>query len=312
MKNSRRESFVFLTFFTPTLLWLLVFFLAPLVIIWVYSFSDNVGLTEIDTSLDAWSFDNYADIFVDPLPTVLLRTFWITGLSTLICLLIGFPVALVIATAHRKWKPWLLLVIILPFWTNLVIRAYALAGLLGRNGPVDGARESLWTVANDGLDWFGLGHLQLLGESYVNESLIGLPGTVVLGLVFVHLPFTVLPIYAALERLDRSYLEASLDLGAGQLRTFFSILLPMTAAGLAAAVIITFIPMLGSFLIPTALGRGNVELISNIIERQFKDANNRPFGAAISLLLLYLTFILLALQALAASRRKRGRHGAEA
>lgn len=307
MNRSRASSAVFLSFFTPTILWLLAFFLVPLLIIWVYSFGQNASLTEIDTSLDAWTLDNYARIFEAPLPQLLWRTLVITGISTLICLLIGFPVALVIATANRKWTPWLLLVIILPFWTNLVIRAYALQNLLGRRGPVNETLEGFWGIGDGALDALGLGHLELLGERFEPFIFLGEPGTVILGLVFVHLPFTVLPIYAALERLDRSYLEASLDLGASQLRTFFFVLVPMTAAGLAAAVIITLIPMLGSFLIPSALGSDKVALIANVIEQQFKGANNRPLGAAISLLLLYLTFIILALQSLAAARRKPGR-----
>lgn len=292
MSASRRESAVFLTLFSPTVLWLLLFFLVPLLIIWVYSFGTNLSLTEIDTSFDVWSLKNYEKILEPPIPELLLRTVWITGVSTLICLVIGFPVALVIATAGRRWKPWLLLVVILPFWTNLVIRAFALANLLGRRGPVN--------------DLLELVHGVFSAERFEPTIFIGEPATVILGLVFVHLPFTVLPIYAALERLDRSYLEASLDLGASQFRTFFSVLVPMTAAGLIAAVIITFIPMLGSFLIPSVLGSNKVALIANVIEQQFKEANNRPFGAAISLLLLYLTFIILAVQSLIASRRKRG------
>ena len=121
------------------------------------------------------------------------------------------------------------------------------------------------------------------------------------------LPFTVLPIYAALERLDKSFLEASLDLGASQWRTFRSILLPLTIGGVATATIITFIPMLGSFLTPALLGRGQVDMIANVIERQFKGANDWPFGSAMSLFLLYITFIILAIQAFAQMRRRKGR-----
>ena len=138
-------------------------------------------------------------------------------------------------------------------------------------------------------------------------TFLGTQAGVVIGLVYVALPFTVLPIYSALERLDKSYLEASLDLGAGQLRTFFLVLLPLTMSGVVTAAIITFIPTLGSFLTPDLLGRGQVDMIANVIERQFKKANDWPFGSALSLVLLYVTFIILALRSINDMRRSRGR-----
>jgi len=120
---------------------------------------------------------------------------------------------------------------------------------------------------------------------------------VILGLVYVHLPFMVLPLYSALDRLDKSLLEASLDLGAGHLRTLFKVVVPLAIPGIASGVLITFIPALGAYLTPDLLGGPDSQMIANIIERQFKRANDWPFGAALSFLLMYLTFIAIAIQA---------------
>jgi spermidine/putrescine transport system permease protein len=124
----------------------------------------------------------------------------------------------------------------------------------------------------------------------------------VFGLVYVHLPFMVLPLYSALDRLDRSLLEASLDLGAGHVRTILQIVVPLALPGIASGILITFIPALGAYLTPDLLGGPDSQMIANIIERQFKRANDWPFGAALSFLLLYMTFIAIALQAVLAKR----------
>ena len=296
MEHWRRSLATFAAFSGPTILWLLVFFLIPLGIIWLYSFGEVVNLVDVETT---WTLSNYDRIFDREIVVLFWRSLWMAGLSTLICLVIGYPVALVIATADPKWKPWLLLVIILPFWTNLLIRTYALLNILGTRGRV-----------NEFLGWIWNGVDGALGGAIGAFQPIKFLGTelgVIIGLVYVALPFAVLPIYSALERLDRSYLEASLDLGAGQIRTFFSVLLPLTAAGVVTAAIITFIPTLGSFLTPDLLGRGQVDMIANVIERQFKKANDWPFGSALSLFLLYVTFIILAVRAMVDMQRSKGR-----
>ena len=299
MEDFRSNVRTFLAFFGPTFGWVLLFFFVPLGIIWLYSFGENVSLTEIETT---WTGANYARLLEPEILTLFWRSLWLAGLSTLICLVIGYPTALVIATANRDWKPWLLLIVILPFWTNLLIRTYALLNILGTRGRVNDVLGGIWDTGGGVLSFVGLD----IGP-FEPVKFLGTQSGVIIGLVYVHLPFTVLPIYAALERLDRSYLEASLDLGAGQWRTFWSILLPLTMAGVVTATVITFIPMLGSFLTPDLLGRGQVDMIANVIERQFKSANDWPFGSAISLMLLYVTFIILALQSFAAMR-KRDRH----
>lgn len=304
MESWRRSLPVFSAFAGPTALWLAVFFLVPLGLIFSYSFGENVTLTEIETT---WTLSNYERIFVPEIVTLFWRTLKLAGIATLICLLIGYPVALVIATAETKWKPWLLLLIILPFWTNLLIRTYAMLNILGSRGRINETLKWVWEQVGALIDAVGLDAAALMGERFVPIGFLGSETGVVIGLVYVHLPFTILPIYSALERLDRSYLEASMDLGAGQFRTFFLILVPLTSAGLVTAAIITFIPALGSFLTPDLLGRGQVDMIANVIERQFKRSNDWPFGSALSLFLLYVTFIVLALRAVADMRNAAGR-----
>jgi len=291
LEDYRQQPRVFAAFALPTLIWLLLFFVAPLAIIWMYSFGENISLVEIKTT---WTLDNYARIFQPEILELMWRSLWIAGIATILCLIIAYPVALVIATAHPDKKPWLLLLIMLPFWTNLLIRTYALLNILGTRGRLNEALGWLWGVSNSFLNKIGLGEWQLLGESFTPLKMLGTPSGVIFGIVYVSLPFAILPIYSSLERMDKSLLEASLDLGAGQWRTFFNVLLPLTMAGVVTAAIITFIPALGQFLTPDLVGRGQVDMIANVIERQFKRANDWPFGSALSLFLLYITFLLLA------------------
>lgn len=302
MESWRRSLPVFLAFSGPTIIWLLVFFLIPLGIIWFYSVGENVSLTEIEVT---WAVSNYDRIFEPEILTLLWRSLWLAGITTVISLIVAYPVALVIATAEVKWKPWLLLIIILPFWTNLLIRTYALLNILGSRGRVNDVLYYLWTWADTALGWIGLGWV--LGDRFVPVKFLGTELGVVIGLVYVALPFAILPIYSSLERMDRSFLEASMDLGASQFRTFFLILIPLTTAGLATAAILTFIPTIGSFLTPDLLGRGQVDMIANVIERQFKRANDWPFGSALSLMLLYVTFIILAIRAWVDMSRSKAR-----
>jgi len=304
MESFRTHLRVFLAFFTPSFGWLALFFVAPLVIIFLYSVGETVSLTEVKTT---WTLQNYIKILEPQILTLLWRSVALALISTIVCLVIGYPIAMVIASAGSRSKPWLLLVVILPFWTNLLIRTYALLNILGTRGRVNEMLEWIWTQADGLLNVVGLGAYNLIGEQFEPIIFLGRWSGVIIGLVYVQLPFTVLPIYAALERLDRSLLEASLDLGASQWRTFRTVLLPLTMAGVMTAAIITFIPMLGSYLTPAILGRGQVDMIANVIERQFKGANDWPFGAALSLILLYVTFIILATQAFAAMRLKKGR-----
>ena len=295
MESWRRNPLVFWVINLPPTLWLVVFFLTPLALVWALSFGEKRGVVDIEIT---WTLDNYARAF-DPLYLkIFLKSFRMATVTTLLCLVVGFPVAFMITFAPQKWKPWLLLLIILPFWTNLLIRTYALIAVLRTRGFVNFTLEWFWDQANGFLGLLGLGEFHLLGEGYEPLGLLYNDFAVIFGLVYVFLPFMVLPLYASLDRLDRSYIEASLDLGAGQLRSFFAIVVPLAKAGIFSGVVITFIPALGSFLTPDLLGGPDSLMIANVIERQFKSANDWPFGAALSFILMYLTFFALFLRAL--------------
>lgn len=303
MQDIRGRLGVFFAFSVPTFVWLILFFVAPLGIIWLYSFGENVSITQIETT---WTLENYQRILQPEIVFLIGRSLWLAFISTAICLLIGFPMALVIASSSHSAKPWLLLAIMLPFWTNLLIRTYALLNILGTRGRLNDVLRWLHERAEQLLDLLKLGHLGLLGDGFTPLTLLGKPAGVIFGIVYVSLPFTILPLYSALERVDKSLLEASMDLGASQLQTAHKVLVPLAMSGIITAAIITFIPALGQFLIPDLLGRGQVDMIANVIERQFKKANDWPFGSALSLTLLYATFILLALRSLHdAARSKR-------
>lgn len=295
MDSWRRNPLVFWIFAIPPSVWLLAFFLAPLALVWFFSFGEKRGIVDIAIT---WTLDNYWRA-LDPLYLqIFAKSFWFAGVTTAICLLAAFPIALAITFASPRWKPVLLLIVILPFWTNLLIRTYALIAVLRTRGYVNFGLEWLWDVGNGFLGAIGLGDMQLLGAQFQPLGLLYNNFAVVFGLVYVYLPFMVLPLYASLDRMDKSYLEASLDLGASQLRTFLSIVVPLAMPGIVSGVIITFIPTLGAFLTPDLLGGTDSQMIANVIERQFKSANDWPFGAALSFLLMYVTFFALAVRSL--------------
>ncbi len=291
-----RAKPVFAALFAPPVLFLAAFFLAPLGIVWLYSFGHNISLTEIAIS---GTEANYARALQPLYLGILLKSAWIAAVVTLICLVAGLPVALAIAFASPRLKVWLLLLVMLPFWTNLLIRTYALIAVLRDEGFVNQGLRLGWSL----MAALGV----RLSPTFQPLELLYSNAAVVFGLVYVQLPFMVLPLYAALDRMDRSLLEASLDLGAGHLRTFWHIVLPLALPGVASGVIITFIPTVGAFLTPDLLGGPDSQMISNVIERQFKRANDWPFGAALSFVLMYLTFAGMALQAFLARRRAGAR-----
>jgi spermidine/putrescine transport system permease protein len=284
--------------------WLLAFFLVPLALVWAMSFGEKVGLIDIAYT---WTFDNYARA-VDPLYLgVFAKSLWFAGLTTLICLVVGFVVAMAISFGPTRWRVPMLILVMLPFWTNLLIRTYALIAVFRTRGVVNGVLEQMWEWSSGLLALVGLGHLELLGPRFEPLELLYNNFAVVTGLVYVHLPFMVLPLYAALERMNHSYIEASLDLGASHFRTIVSVMIPLAMPGIITGVIITFVPALGSFLIPDLLGGTDSQMIANVIERQFKSANDWPFGAALSFVLMYVTFIAIALRALWSARQRQSR-----
>jgi spermidine/putrescine transport system permease protein len=274
------------------MLWLLFFFVAPLAIVWLYSFGENRGMAAIDIT-GTWS--NYGRALQPLYLAIFVKSLVIAGITTLFCLILGFPVALAISFASDRAKPWLLLLVMLPFWTNLLIRTYALIAVLRGEGYINMSLE--WALTTIGL---------VEPSAFEPYKLLYNNGAVVVGLVYVHLPFMVLPLYAALDKMDRSLIEASLDLGAGHLQTLWKIVAPLALPGILTGIIITFVPALGAYLTPDLLGGPDGQMIASIIERQFKRANDWPFGAALSFLLMYATFIAIALKSLLSRGKETG------
>ncbi len=289
MENWRRHPLVFWAMGLPGTVWLIVFFLLPLGFVWLMSFGEKRGIVDIAIT---GTLENYLRAFDPVYLGILFKTVRISLIVTILCIVIGYPVAYVIAFSSKRVRTWLLLAIILPFWINMLIRTYALIAVFRTRGYVNFALA--WLYDTVGLDVL-FGPFQPLSMLY-NEF------AVIFGIVYVFLPFAVLPMYAAIERLDRSLLEAAADLGASPSRTFFSVTLPLTRSGITSAILLVFIPALGSFLIPELLGGPNAYMLGNVIAAQFKKANDWPFGAALSFLLMYATFAVLAIRSLLVGR----------
>jgi spermidine/putrescine transport system permease protein len=245
---------------------------APLSIVLAYSLLTRSPYGSIGKP---WTLDNYSRL-ADPLYlAIFLRSVWIAAAATILCLLLGFPLALFITRAGKRKHLYLTLVI-LPFWTSFLIRTYSWMFLLRDTGLI-----------NSILLRFGLIHQPL--------PLLYNYGAVLLGLVYAYLPFAVLPIYATLERLDPSLLEASADLGARPWQTLLRVTLPLAAPGFLAASVLIFIPCLGAYLTPDLLGGGKTVLIGNLINNQFTTARDWPFGSAAALALMAIVLVLLLL-----------------
>lgn len=297
LQDWKQQKGPFAAIVTAPIFWLLVFFVAPMAIVWLYSFGENAGAADIAIS---GTLDNYKRATEWLYLSIFLKSLVVAGITTIICLIVGFPVAMAITFSSPRWRPWLLLGIMLPFWTNLLIRTYALMTLMGTNGYANKGLGFLW----DGASWLKtLVGLQPL-SAWTPLELLYNNFAVVLGLVYVHLPFMVLPLYSALDRMDKSLIEASLDLGAGHFRTMMKIVVPLAMPGILAGVMITLIPALGAYLTPDLMGGTDSQMIANVIERQFKRANDWPFGSALSFLLIYAMFILIALQSMRAGKAK--------
>ncbi|HEX2429743.1 MAG TPA: ABC transporter permease [Aestuariivirgaceae bacterium] len=290
MESWKDNPRVFWILALPGTFWLLCFFLLPLGIIWLMSFGEKTSITDVAIT---GTLANYLRAFDPVYLQILWKSIWVSVLATALCLLVAYPVAFAICFAPARWKPLLLLLVILPFWINLLIRTYALIAVFRTNGFVNYGLAFVYDLV--GLSAL-LGPFQPLQLLYNDFAVIA-------GLVYVYMPFMVLPLYATIERLDRSYLEASLDLGASQSRTFLSVTLPLTMPGVVSGIILVFIPCLGSFLTPDLLGGANAVMIGNVIERQFKAANDWPFGGALSFLLMYATFFALAVRSALAGRK---------
>jgi spermidine/putrescine transport system permease protein len=278
MKQVGSHRLIFWLTFIPPTLWLLIFLLIPLSIIGSFSFSEKRGLIDIELS---WILNNYIRAGDLIYLSTLIKSIGVAGITTIICFLFGFPLALGIASAPPRWKSILLIAVILPFCVNLLIRTYALIAVFRTRG-----------FFNFGLEWFA----DLLNVPFEPLSLLYNDTAVILGLVYIHLPFMILPLYAGFEGFNKTLLEAASDLGASKLELLTSIIIPIITPSIISGCILVFIPALGSYLTPELLGGPNSQMIANVIERQFMNANDWPFGSALSMVLIYLTFGALALR----------------
>ncbi len=251
----------------PAVTWLVVFFVAPLFIVLVYSFLERGTYGGV-----VWQFtvENISRVF-DPLYlNTFMRSVYIAMITTVICLFLGFPLAFFIATRPPKRRNTLLLALMIPFWTNFLIRTYAWLTILRTNtGLINTSLMSLGIIKEP---------LPLFGNDFA----------IILGLVYGWLPDMVLPIYAALERLDWSLIEAANDLYASGTKAFMRIIWPLSLPGVVAGSMLVFIPSLGAFVTPAILGGGKSLMIGNIISNQFLAAHDWPFGSALSMLMMVL------------------------
>ena len=298
MENWRQNKLAFAVLALPPTAWLVIFFTVPLIIMWVYSFAERGPQGQIVLAVN---FANYIRAVEWIHLGIIWKSIWIAAITTAITFAVGFPLAMGIAFAPQKWKNPLLLLVILPFWTNLLIRTYAWIAVLRTRGFLNFGLE--WVHGQLDAAFTLVGLPDLMGRFQALELLYN-QKAVVIGLVYVYLPFLVLPVYATLEKLDKSYLEASLDLGAGHWRTLVSVTIPLALPGILSGCLLSFILSMGTFLTPDLLGGPDSEMIGNLIARQFSSSRDWPFGAALSFLLLYFTFIVLWVRASLAGRQQ--------
>ncbi|MBP5276481.1 MAG: ABC transporter permease [Lachnospiraceae bacterium] len=255
----------------PVAALLILLVAVPLIYVLVMSFC---RVDEYYNVVYKFTLSNYTKLLSVEYVKIYGRSLLISFITTVMCVLIGYPFAYIIARTKISKKKLLYMLVIIPFWTNSLIRIYGWRSFLGNSG---------WLVKT------------LMFLNIINEPVDFLykTGTTVLGMVYCFVPFMVLPLYTAIEKLDGSLLEASSDLGAKPLRTLFEVIIPLTSGGIFSGCIMVFIPCLGYFFVSNILGGGNTDMIGNLIERQFKSANNWPLGAALSIILILLTLLLV-------------------
>ncbi len=281
----------------PPLLYLVVFFAIPTLVMVAASFGwpgEQGGLAPLwyhdahGLHFDL-TLDNYSDFFSTPLFVILLaRSSWYAILTTLICLVMAYPLSLAIAASAKKHRDLLVLLVILPFWSNFLIRIYAWMIILG-------PQAALARAVNGVLGLVGAGPVNLLFS----------PFAVLVGLVYVQLPFMILPLYANLEKHDPALLDAARDLGAGRWQRFWRVTFPLSLPGVFAGSALVFIPSLGAFAVPDILGGTRGIMIGNVIKMQFLEARDWPFGSTLSIVMTVFALAVTGLAAwLARGRRK--------
>jgi spermidine/putrescine transport system permease protein len=280
-QRALRERAIFLG---PGLLYLAVFMLVPLALIVGFTFFERGRFGGI---VYEFTFDNYTRAIEPLYLKVLWNSVLIAGITTLLAVLLGFPAAYFIANLSAKWRTVALVAVVLPFWTNFLIRTYAWIVLLNTEGP-----------ANQALVASGL-----RDEPF---QVLYTRGAVVAGLLYAYLPLMILPLYAAIERLDPQLREAAANLGAGPFRIFRDITLPLTLPGVITGCIFVFVPSIGNFIVPELLGGGKSVMVGNLIRDQFLKARDWPFGSVLALSVIAFLVLLFVLQAVATRRVREG------
>jgi spermidine/putrescine transport system permease protein len=258
-------------YIAPISLWIIVFVIGPLLVIFYFSFLKTSATGQITDDL---TLAHYLALLDPNYLTILLRTLAYALITNVACLLIGYPLAYWIAQYGGKWKNLFLMMVVLPSWTCYLIRIYALRTLIAHNGMINSI----------------LLNLKIISEPI---DIMYTPLIVVIGLIFTWLPFMVLPIYASLEGLNQSLLEASLDLGASPLERFLTIILPLTKGGIFAGTILVFIPSLGEWLIPALLGGAKIMMAGNLVTLHFITAGNIPAGSSIAAVLTAIIILII-------------------
>jgi putrescine transport system permease protein len=264
------------------MVWLILLFLLPFLIVLKLSFSqERLTIPPYAPFLEwinglphpALHFSNYAFLFTDPLYiSAYLYSLKVAAISTLLCLLVGYPMAYVIARAQGNWRSALLMLIVLPFWTSFLLRVYAWIGLLKHNG-----------VINNILLYLGIIHQPL--------TMLQTDFAVYVGIVYSYLPFMILPLYANLEKLDMALLEAAADLGARPFTAFRRVTLPQSVPGIIAGSLLVFIPAVGEYVVPSLLGRTDQLMIGRVLSDEFFENRDWPLASAVAILMLLLLVV---------------------
>jgi spermidine/putrescine transport system permease protein len=253
---------------SPAYVYLVIFFVIPLILVFVYSFAtrDSTGLTV----LSDWNLDSYKRLFSTEVLEIFLRSLILALMTTVICLLFAYPFAFYIATRTPKVRNVLLILVMIPFWSNFLVRTYAWRVILGSEGPISQVSQAL-----------GGEPIRLL---FTNTA-------VLIGLVYGYMPFMVLPLYAALERMDWRLVEAARDLYADGWTAFRKVTFPLSMPGVIAGSILVFIPSLGAYVTPALLGGAKTVLLGDYIQSQFLAARNWPFGSALSFAVIFVMLL---------------------
>ncbi len=264
--HQRRAGWGPWLFLTPMLGWLLLFVVVPTLMLVVISFCERDSLGRV---IFTFSTENYIRAFDWMWLKILGISVWYAFLTTVICLMLGYPVAYFIGRSSERVRGLLIMLVMIPFWTSFLVRTYAWISILSQEGLLNAALMSMRIVSEP------------IGFLYT-------PFAVVLGLVYNFLPFMILPIYTSVEKLDGSLIEAAYDLGARPARVFGQVVLPLTQPGIAAGILLVFVPAIAMFAITTLMGGGTNPTIGEVIQNQFTKARNQPFGAALGVLLLVI------------------------